>query len=124
MYQIRCDDYVLYDPRDDDLIVNNPKCKLEVNTVGEASFDIYANHPYYGHLRKMRSVFEILQDGKPIFRGRMTDDTVDFDNIKAVDIEGVLAYFNDSIIRPFVYPDDVSASSGYQTAAASGNVIE
>ena len=96
MYQILCDGYVLYDPRDDDLIVNSPKCKLEVNTVGEASFSIYATHKYYGHLQKLKSVFEILQDGNTIFRGRMTDDTRDFNNIKAVDLEGVMAYFNDS----------------------------
>ena len=124
MYQIRCDKYVLYDPRDDELIVNNPKCKLQVNTVGEASFSIFATHPYYENLKKMKSIIEILQDGVPIFRGRITDDTKDFNNIKMVDVEGVMAFFNDSIIRPFTFPDDFSANTGYQTAAASGNVVE
>lgn len=113
MYQILCDGYVLDDPRDDELTVSNPKCKLETNTVGEASFSIYATHPYYGHLQKMRSVFEILQDGRRIFRGRMTDDTKDFNNVKMVDIEGVMAYFNDSIIRPFVFPDQFLYDGGY-----------
>ena len=124
MYQIKCDDYVLYDPRDDDLIVQNPKCILEANTVGEASFSIFADHPYYGHLQKLKSVFAILQDGKPIFRGRMTEDTRDFYNTKLVDLEGVLAFFNDSIIRPFSFPEDFLQDSEYITAAESGNVIE
>ena len=118
IYQIKCDNYILYDPRSDELIVNNPKCKLQVNTVGEASFLIYASHPYYEKLHKMRSVFEILQDGQTIFRGRMTDDSRDFNNSLSVDLEGVMAYFNDSIIRPFVFPDSV------QGAAAASNVIE
>ena len=124
MYQILCDGYVLYDPRDDELIVNNPKCKLGVNTVGSASFSIYATHPFYSNLKKLRSVFEIRQDSDVIFRGRMTESTRDFNNIKAVDLEGVMAYFNDSIIRPFVFPDDFTNDEVYTTAAEGGNVVE
>lgn len=124
MYQIKCDNYILYDPRDADLILDKPKCKLEVNTVGEASFTMYASHPYYSKLRKLRSVFEILQDGNVIFRGRMTEDSRDFDNIKVVDLEGAGAYFNDSIIRPFKFPDDFMSDSAYIQAAATGNVVE
>lgn len=121
MYQILCDKYILYDPREEDLIVDNAKCKLEVNTVGEASFTMYASHPYYSKLRKLRSVFEIREDGQTIFRGRMTEDSRDFDNIKVVDLEGAMAYFNDSIIRPFVFPDDFESDSAYKN---SSNVIE
>lgn len=124
MYQILCDGYVLYDPRDDELIVNSPKCKLGVNTVGSASFSIYATHPFYSKLKKLRSVFEIRQDSDVIFRGRMTEDTKDFNNIKAVDLEGVMAYFNDSIIRPFVFPEDFMEDEAYTTAANGGNVVE
>lgn len=121
MYQILCDGHVLDDPRDDELTVNIPKCKLGTNTVGEASFSIFATHPHYEDLQKMRSVFEILQDGFRIFRGRMTDDTKDFDNVKMVDIEGVMAYFNDSIIRPFTFPDDFLSDADYIN---SGNKVE
>lgn len=124
MYQIKCDNYILYDPRDEELIVTNPKCKLQVNTVGEASFTIYESHPFYAYLKKLKSIFEILQDGDVIFRGRMTEDSKDFDNIKVVDLEGAMAYFNDSVIRPFVFPDDIKSNSGYIEAAASGNVVE
>lgn len=124
MYQILCDDKILYDPRDEDFFVCNPKCKLAVNTVGEASFSIDNGHPHYEDLKKLKSVFEIRQDGFPIFRGRMTDDTRDFDNIKAVDLEGAMAYFNDSIIKPFTFPDGFLNNAGYVQAAASGNVVE
>ena len=95
-----------------------------MNTVGEASFAIYASHPYYGHMAKMRSIFEILQDGHVIFRGRMTEDTKDFDNIKAVDLEGVGAFFNDSVVRPFAFPENFLDDERYIAAVASGNVIE
>ena len=125
MYQIRCDDYILYDPRRDKLKVNNPKCTLEVNTVGSASFTVYANHPFYNYIQKMRSIFEILQDGHAIFRGRATNDTKDFNNIKSVDIEGVGAFFNDSVVRPFIFPEDFLDNEGYIAAASEGgNVVE
>ena len=118
MYQIKCDQYTLYDPRDDDLILLNPKCKLEVNTVGEGSFTILPSHPYYDRLRKLKSIFEIQQDGQVIFRGRMTNDSRDFYNQLDVDLEGVLACANDTIIPPFNFPDD------FPNAASAENVVE
>ena len=116
MYQILCDGFEIYDARDESLIVSNPKCNLEVNTVGEASFSIYSNHPYYSMLQKLRSVFEIKQGNEVIFRGRMTDDSKDFRNMKTVDIEGAMAYFNDSVIRPFSFPEDFLEDAGYIAA--------
>ena len=107
---------MLYDPRSDDLILNNPKCKMEVNTVGSASFSIYASHPYYNRLQKLRSVVEILQDGDTIFRGRITEDTKDFENIKVVDVEGKMACFNDSIVKPFNFPEDFEGTEEYESA--------
>lgn len=117
-YQIKCDDYVLYDHRDDELIVLTPKCKLETNTVGEASFTILSNHPFYGALQKLKSVFEILQDNDIIFRGRMTGDSRDFQNQYFVDLEGILAVTNDSIVDPFNFPED------FPDAASATNVVE
>lgn len=124
MYQIKCDGYILFDPRDDDLIVLNPMCNLEVNTVGEASFTIYDNHPYFDKLKKLKSVFEVLDDIGVIFRGRMTDGSSDFYNGKDVDLEGAMAFFNDSTVRPFSFPEDFLEDADYITAAESGNVIE
>lgn len=118
MYQIRCDDYVLYDPRFDDLVLLNPKCNLEVNKVGGGSFTILAKHPYYDKLKKLKSIFEIRQDNQVIFRGRMTNDSRDFRNKLDVDLEGVLGFANDTIIEPFNFPGD------FADATESANVVE
>lgn len=118
MYKITCDGFALYDPRDEDLILLNPKCKLAVNTVGEGSFTILANHPNYGKLKKLKSIFEIQQDNAIIFRGRMTNDSRDFYNQLDVDLEGVLGFTNDSIVPPFNFPDDFPNASG------AANVVE
>ena len=124
MYHIKCDDYPLFDPRDDDLIVESPKVNLEVNTVGEGSFTIYKNHPYYGKLKKLKSVFEVSDEVGVIFRGRMTNNSYDIYNSRFVDLEGAMAYFNDSKVRPYSFPDDWIEDADYITAAESGNVIE
>lgn len=123
-YQIVCDGYVLYDPRDEELFVLNPKCNLEANRVGDASFSMVSTHPYFDVLRKKRSIFEIRQDNEPIFRGRMTEDTKDFNNTKLVDLEGILSFFNDSIVRPFAFPEDVIEDADYIEASKTGNVVE
>lgn len=123
-YQIMCDGYPLLDMRDEELIVVSPKVKLEANKVGSASFTIYDKHPYYSKLQKKKSIFEVSDEFGVIFRGRMTADTLDFDNGKAVDLEGSMAFFNDSIVRPFNFPDDFAEDAAYITAAESGNVIE
>lgn len=112
MYQIKCDEHLLYDPRLEQLKVLNAKCKLKVNSVCGASFTILNNHPFYGSLEKLKSVIEILQDDDVIFRGRMTDDSRDLRKKLVVDVEGVLACTNDTIIPPFNFPDDFPDAPG------------
>ena len=61
-YQIKCDKYIIFDTRDDELIVDDPKINLEVNTVGEGSFTIHKKHPYYDKLQNLKSVFEVSDE--------------------------------------------------------------
>lgn len=118
MYQVKCDDYILYDPRDDDFVLLNPKYNLEVNKVGSASFTILPTHPNFKKLQKLRSVIEIKENNDIIFRGRITTDVKPIDNRLNVDVEGVLAYTNDTIIPPFDFP------SGFSEAETAENVVE
>lgn len=123
MYYVTCDGYPLLDWRDNDLILVNPMVKLEVNTVGEGSFTIYKTHPHFDKLKKLKSVVEVSDENGVIFRGRATGDTVDFDHGMAVDLEGAMAFFNDSVVRPFLFPSDFLEDADYIAAAQNGNVI-
>ncbi len=123
MYRMTCDGYPLLDSRDDEFILISPKVKLEVNTVGEGSFTIHKNHPYYDMLQPLKSIFEVSDEYGVIFRGRMTGDSRDFNNGKAVDLEGAMAFFNDSIVRPYSFPNDFLNDAEYKKAAANGNVV-
>lgn len=103
MYQIWADNDVIYDPRLEDYQVFNPKVSFEVNKTGSLSFKIYNTHPYYSMLKKSKTILSVLEDGRTIFKGRITEDTRDFNNGKQVDCEGLLAFLNDSMLRPFEF---------------------
>lgn len=118
MYTMTCDGHLLLDTRDDDYILGSPRVKTEVNTVGEGSFRIYFNHPNFDKLKPLRSIFEAKDEYGVLFRGRMTEDTKDFYNCKDVDLEGAMSYFNDSVVRPYVFPDDFEEDAEYKAAAA------
>ena len=128
MYRLTYEDYILYDPRlatpEDRLIIRDPKVHLAVDKAGEMSFLLQPEHPYVDKLRKMSGVVELTDGATPIYRGRITRDTIDFYGVHTVWTEGLLACLNDSIIEPFTYPEDFTEDAGYQEAAAAGNVVE
>lgn len=114
MYQIMCDKYILHDARVPELKVIQPKCSLALNKTGSLTFYIAPNHPYYDKVKKHTSEITLYQDNKILFRGRVLNDEIDFDNIKSVECEGELAYFLDSIQR----------GKEYHLEGGSDNVIE
>jgi len=124
MFQITCDGNVIYDPRDRELTVGSPQLALEVNTAGSASFLLYPDHPRAGSLRKLSSTIEITEGTNTLFRGRLIDDVKSFYNARMMTCEGALAYLNDSVIRPYRFPEDFLHDADYIDAAENGNVIE
>lgn len=119
MYQIKCDDYILFDLRDEDLIVANPKLKLETNKVGELTFIFYDKHPYFDKIKKLKSIIRVYQfktspsvDGKLIFKGRVIEDVQDFDNAKKIECESKLAMLFDSQTPPFNLEGGILTSGG------------
>ena len=107
MYVIKCDDYVLSDPRLKNLFVSNPKLNLEVNKNGSLDFTIYSDHPYYDKLKRLKSIITVYQDNIIIFKGRIIDDELGFYNEKQVSVEGILAFLLDSVQEPFTYQGTV-----------------
>ena len=124
MYTIKVDGYVLDDPRDDDYVVENPTLNLAVNTVGEGSFTIPHNHPNYNKLELLKSIITVTDDYGIVFRGRMTGNSYDINNQRFVDMEGLMGCFNDTVVRPFSFPDDFLGNADYIAAAENGNVVE
>lgn len=90
-----------------DLVVGDPNLNLEVNKAGSLAFTIYPNHKYFNSIKKMESIIQVYQGNKILFKGRVYSDTVNFYKVKKVEVEGILAYFNDSIIRPYEFTGNV-----------------
>lgn len=103
MYTIKCDNLTLHNPLKKDLILGDPTINLEVNKAGSLSFTIYPTHTYYDSISKMRSIISVYQDDRIMFKGRVYSDTVNFCKIKKVEVEGLLTYLNDSILRPYEF---------------------
>lgn len=108
MYKVLCDGNLLFDPRVDDLKVFDAQVSLEVNKVGRFDFTIYPTHPLYGSILKLKSVIEVYQDNTLIFRGRVLADKMGFNKNKSIECEGDLAFFNDSILRPYEFTGSIS----------------
>ena len=107
MYLIKCDDLPLYNPLTTDYVLGSPTLSLELNKAGSLSFSIYPTHPHFNAIKKMESEITVLQDSKTIFKGRVFSDNVNFYKVKKTEVEGILAYFNDSIVRPYEFTGDV-----------------
>lgn len=101
MYQIYCDDFPLYDPDFADLKLLSAKCTLEANTVCGGTLIISPTNPNISVIQPLKSVFKIKQGNHTLFKGRMTNNDRDFHKSLTVDLEGVLACANDTIIPPF-----------------------
>lgn len=126
MYQLKYKDYILHDMRlaDEKIIVRDPSVKLAVSKAGEMTFTLGADHPYLSNLRRMSGLVELLDGTLPIYRGRITTDTKDFYGAHKIETEGIMAALNDSIIKPFSFPEDFNDDDDYKSAAASGNVVD
>lgn len=126
MYQLKYKDYILHDMRlaDEKLIIRDPSVKLAVSKAGEMSFTVDEEHPYLSNLRRMSGLVELLDGTFPIYRGRIITDTKDFYGAHKIETEGIMAALNDSIIKPFSFPEDFKDDDDYKAAAASGNVVD
>lgn len=124
MYRVKFNGYPLHDLRDERLILRDPRVRLAVGNAGAMSFIIDDDHPYASQITRLKGVLELWNDSMRIFKGRVTKDTRDFYLNREIEVEGLLACLNDSIIPPFNFPEDFEDDAGYQAAAASGNVIK
>ena len=105
MYRVLCDGLPIYDLRDENLVLIDPKLDLEVNKAGSFSFKMPPQHPQYELPQKMLSCIQVFQDDEEVFNGRITECKIDFYNRKQLTCEGQLAYLNDSIQKPAEYHD-------------------
>lgn len=105
MYRVVCDNVPLYDLRDEELVLIDPKVTLELNSPGSFTCKIPPTHPHYDAPKKMLSRVTVYQDNEILFKGRITKVDTDYYNRKELYCEGELAFLNDTVQRPAEYHD-------------------
>ncbi len=107
MYQIMMDGILVYDPRSKAHTVASATVKQTVNRAGNVKLGLYPENPMYGKIAPLANRIRIFQDGSEIFRGRSLSVETELYGERKVICEGCLAYFNDTIVRPYNYSGTV-----------------
>lgn len=107
MYVITCDGVVIHDSLSEDIRVMNPVAEFEMGATGKMTFSLPPTHPIYNGIRKLKSEITLWINGEWTFSGRVLNDDIAFNKVKKIEVEGELAYFNDSIVRPYEHTGDI-----------------
>ena len=100
----------IYDPAAEDLrttaaMLISPTLTREAGKAGSLEFTIPLGNIAHSALQKLKTIAEVEQDGKTLWRGRVMSHEMDFYLRQNVYCEGELAYFNDSSLVPYKYAD-------------------
>ena len=98
----------IYDPAAKDLrtaatMPISPTLTREAGKAGSLEFTIPLGNIAHSALQKLKTIVEVEQDGKILWRGRVMSHEMDFYLRQKVYCEGELAYFNDSSLVPYKY---------------------
>lgn len=111
-YRVYCDGQLIYSSKLESMKIGSPSVELESNKTGSFIFTMYADHPYYSLIKRLKSIITVYQDDYLLFRGRVLDEETGWHNEKTVTCEGELAFFLDSIQRPYDYTGTVAGYIG------------
>lgn len=105
MYIIKADGKLLYSPEliDEGYRVIAPRMHLEINAAGFLEFTLPPCNVLYDDVLKMKSIITVEQDGEVVFRGRITEETVDTYKQRRVYCEGDLSFLLDSLQAPATF---------------------
>lgn len=100
----------IYDPTGEDLrttatLLISPTLTREAGKAGSFEFTLPLGNVAHSALQKLKTIVEVEQDGKILWRGRVMSHEMDFYLRQKVYCEGELAYFNDSSLVPYKYND-------------------
>lgn len=103
MILIKNGNNIIYDPRNPVLKLINPILRLEDSAAGSLTFKIYNDNMNYGSIKKLFPLISVVRDEKILFKGRVVTYRKDFYNGKTIEVEGKMAFFNDSYMEPFEF---------------------
>lgn len=106
MIQVYADGVLTYDSRLEGYDLVELKTTTGINKGGTATITMPPGHPAYDSYINYKTIVEIYRDGLLQFRGRALYSAEDFNNRRTVTCEGELCFFQDAVIRPYLYTAD------------------
>ena len=107
MYRVYSDGVLLHHDNLESLKVFDPSVELELNKTGSFVFTAYHDHPRLSAVKRLKSIITVWQDDFLLFRGRVLDEEVGWHNEKTFYCEGELAFFLDSVQRPYDFTGSI-----------------
>jgi hypothetical protein len=101
MYTVHADGTLIYDSTLEDYKIAKGLVTRETDKAGSFNFALYSDHFFYDSIVKMRTLIMVRKSGKVVFRGRVANDEVDYQNKKVCTCAGELSFLQDSVIRPY-----------------------
>jgi len=113
MYTIRANGGLIYDPRVDELKIISASLSRENNTADNFTFSPALCNIAAQNLPKLSTIIEVFDDDERIFRGRILNMSQDLNNIFSYECEGELAFFTDSVVRPYDWSGGAGGVEAY-----------
>lgn len=107
-WAVYCDSDLIYDPRLQEYLVPQLHLTQELNKADVLNFVIYPQHPSFDVFKRLKSTITVKENGVIKSRCRLIDDVIGWNNERECLCEGELAFFNDSVQRPFTFPQDAT----------------
>lgn len=109
MIQVYFDDQTAYDSRLEDYALLGLKVTAALNKGGTAEITLPPGHPAYGSFTSYRTIVTVYRDDLLLFRGRVLYPEYDFYNRMKLTCEGERCFFQDAVMRPYLYQDSPEA---------------
>ena len=106
VWTLSSDNGLIFDPRLKEYQLTSAKLTQELNKADVLQFPLYPHAPAYEDIKKLKSTIKAEYGGNIKSRCRLIDDVLGWNNERECLCEGELAFFNDSIQRPFSFPED------------------
>lgn len=104
--QIFADKVLAYDPDIPDYALTQCQIETATNTGGTCIISMPPGHPAYDLFPALRTEVAIYKAGKLHFRGRPLPLSEDTYGVRTIVCEGELCWFNDVVLRPYLYQAD------------------
>lgn len=93
----------------DELALSSAKLSLEAGKAGAFTFTLHPSNVMYDQFHKFTSYVDVYKKDRLIFSGRVLEEKKGFQNQQEIICEGLLAVFNDTVIRPFTHSGTLEA---------------